>query len=97
MLLQIFSQADTTLKRWILEFAAGRKKAEVRNGIIRNDSLWDKLFFNKIQVGDSRSESEVKELLFLLAMTGFLTRGFQTVGKISSWIGLSSIGTDCRG
>uniref|UniRef100_A0A8C3RK20 Arachidonate--CoA ligase n=1 Tax=Cyanoderma ruficeps TaxID=181631 RepID=A0A8C3RK20_9PASS len=45
----IFSQADTSLKRWILEFAARRKKAEVRNGIIRNDSLWDKLFFNKIQ------------------------------------------------
>uniref|UniRef100_A0A8C3LGM4 Long-chain-fatty-acid--CoA ligase n=1 Tax=Chrysolophus pictus TaxID=9089 RepID=A0A8C3LGM4_CHRPC len=48
-LLQIFSQADTSLKRWVLEFAARRKKAEVRNGIIRNDSLWDRLFFNKIQ------------------------------------------------
>ncbi|KAM6055209.1 long-chain-fatty-acid--CoA ligase 6 isoform 1-T1 [Theristicus caerulescens] len=46
---KIFSQADTSLKRWILEFAAKRKKAEVQNGIIRNDSLWDKLFFNKIQ------------------------------------------------
>ncbi|OXB76686.1 UNVERIFIED_CONTAM: hypothetical protein H355_008725 [Colinus virginianus] len=46
---KIFSQADTSLKRWVLEFAARRKKAEVRNGIIRNDSLWDKLFFNKIQ------------------------------------------------
>ncbi|XP_010154059.1 PREDICTED: long-chain-fatty-acid--CoA ligase 6 isoform X3 [Eurypyga helias] len=46
---KIFSQADTSLKRWILEFAAKRKKAEVRSGIIRNDSLWDKLFFNKIQ------------------------------------------------
>ncbi|XP_010080253.1 PREDICTED: long-chain-fatty-acid--CoA ligase 6 isoform X3 [Pterocles gutturalis] len=46
---KIFSQADTSLKRWLLEFAAKRKKAEVRNGIIRNDSLWDKLFFNKIQ------------------------------------------------
>ncbi|XP_009889098.1 PREDICTED: long-chain-fatty-acid--CoA ligase 6 isoform X3 [Charadrius vociferus] len=46
---KIFSQADTSLKRWVLEFAAKRKKAEVRNGIIRNDSLWDKLFFNKIQ------------------------------------------------
>lgn len=68
---QIFSQADTSLKRWILEFAAKRKKAEVRNGIIRNDSLWDKLFFNKIQVSDSRSESQVKELSFLLAVTGF--------------------------
>uniref|UniRef100_A0A8U7NN30 Arachidonate--CoA ligase n=1 Tax=Corvus moneduloides TaxID=1196302 RepID=A0A8U7NN30_CORMO len=58
---KIFSQADTSLKRWILEFAARRKKAEVRNGIIRNDSLWDKLFFNKIQVSDLRSESEVYE------------------------------------
>ncbi|XP_015285021.1 PREDICTED: long-chain-fatty-acid--CoA ligase 6 isoform X2 [Gekko japonicus] len=46
---KIFSQADTSLKRWLLEFAAKRKKAEVQSGIIRNDSLWDKLFFNKIQ------------------------------------------------
>ncbi|XP_009586189.1 PREDICTED: long-chain-fatty-acid--CoA ligase 6 isoform X3 [Fulmarus glacialis] len=46
---KIFSQADMSLKRWILEFAAKRKKAEVRKGIIRNNSLWDKLFFNKIQ------------------------------------------------
>ncbi|KFR08171.1 Long-chain-fatty-acid--CoA ligase 6, partial [Opisthocomus hoazin] len=52
---KIFSQADTSLKRWALEFAAKRKKAEVRNGIIRNDSLWDKLFFNKIQVSNFRS------------------------------------------
>ncbi|NWX46425.1 ACSL6 ligase, partial [Steatornis caripensis] len=59
---KIFSQADTSLKRWVLEFAAKRKKAEVRNGIIRNDSLWDKLFFNKIQVRNLRSESKVKEL-----------------------------------
>lgn len=47
---QIFSQADTPLKRWLLEFAAKRKQAEVRSGIIRNDSIWDELFFNKIQV-----------------------------------------------
>ncbi|XP_038627911.1 long-chain-fatty-acid--CoA ligase 6 isoform X1 [Tachyglossus aculeatus] len=46
---KIFSQADTPLKRWLLEFAAKRKKAEVRSGIIRNDSIWDELFFNKIQ------------------------------------------------
>ncbi|XP_063148394.1 long-chain-fatty-acid--CoA ligase 6 [Candoia aspera] len=48
---KIFSQADTPMKRWLLEFAATRKKAEVQSGIIRNDSLWDKLFFNKIQAG----------------------------------------------
>uniref|UniRef100_A0A8C2UHC7 Long-chain-fatty-acid--CoA ligase n=1 Tax=Coturnix japonica TaxID=93934 RepID=A0A8C2UHC7_COTJA len=53
---KIFSQADTSLKRWVLEFAARRKKAEVRNGIIRNDSLWDKLFFNKIQVWSLKSD-----------------------------------------
>ncbi|XP_006872993.1 PREDICTED: long-chain-fatty-acid--CoA ligase 6 isoform X1 [Chrysochloris asiatica] len=46
---KIFSQANTPLKRWILEFVAKRKRAEVRSGIIRNDSIWDELFFNKIQ------------------------------------------------
>ncbi|XP_068836681.1 long-chain-fatty-acid--CoA ligase 6 isoform X6 [Capricornis sumatraensis] len=46
---KIFSQADTPLKRWLLEFAAKRKQAEVRSGIIRNDSIWDELFFNKVQ------------------------------------------------
>ncbi|XP_068391933.1 long-chain-fatty-acid--CoA ligase 6 isoform X7 [Eschrichtius robustus] len=48
---KIFSQADTSLKRWLLEFAAKRKQAEVRSGIIRNDSIWDELFFHKIQAG----------------------------------------------
>uniref|UniRef100_A0A8C5VN11 Long-chain-fatty-acid--CoA ligase n=1 Tax=Microcebus murinus TaxID=30608 RepID=A0A8C5VN11_MICMU len=47
---KIFSQANTPVKRWLLEFAAKRKQAEVRSGIIRNDSIWDELFFNKIQV-----------------------------------------------
>ncbi|XP_030068484.1 long-chain-fatty-acid--CoA ligase 6 [Microcaecilia unicolor] len=46
---KIFSQADTPVKRWLLEFASKRKEAEVRSGIIRNDSLWDKLLFKKIQ------------------------------------------------
>uniref|UniRef100_A0A8B9I9E0 Arachidonate--CoA ligase n=1 Tax=Anser brachyrhynchus TaxID=132585 RepID=A0A8B9I9E0_9AVES len=49
LLNRMYDKVNTSLKRWILEFAAKRKKAEVRNGIIRNDSLWDKLFFNKIQ------------------------------------------------
>ncbi|XP_070090527.1 long-chain-fatty-acid--CoA ligase 6 isoform X9 [Equus caballus] len=46
---KIFCQADTPVKRWFLEFAAKRKQAEVQSGIIRNDSIWDELFFNKIQ------------------------------------------------
>uniref|UniRef100_A0A8C8UNT0 Long-chain-fatty-acid--CoA ligase n=1 Tax=Peromyscus maniculatus bairdii TaxID=230844 RepID=A0A8C8UNT0_PERMB len=46
---KIFHQADTSLKRWLLEFAAKRKQAEVRSGIIRNNSIWDELFFSKIQ------------------------------------------------
>lgn len=48
--LQIFSQANTPLKRWLLNFAAKRKSAEVSSGIIRSDSIWDKIFFSKIQV-----------------------------------------------
>ncbi|XP_075712558.1 long-chain-fatty-acid--CoA ligase 6 isoform X2 [Rhinoderma darwinii] len=46
---KIFSQANTPVKRWILEFASRRKEAEVRRGVIRNNSLWDKLMFNKVQ------------------------------------------------
>ncbi|XP_073498743.1 long-chain-fatty-acid--CoA ligase 1 isoform X3 [Phyllobates terribilis] len=48
-LVQIFGQANTTLKRWLLDFASKRKEAELRSGIIRKDSLWDKLIFQKVQ------------------------------------------------
>ncbi|XP_063776799.1 long-chain-fatty-acid--CoA ligase 1 isoform X1 [Pseudophryne corroboree] len=46
---RVFGQANTTLKRWLLEFASKRKEAELRSGIIRKDSLWDKLIFQKLQ------------------------------------------------
>uniref|UniRef100_A0AAY4E9B6 Long-chain-fatty-acid--CoA ligase n=1 Tax=Denticeps clupeoides TaxID=299321 RepID=A0AAY4E9B6_9TELE len=46
---KIFSQANTPLKRWLLNFAAKRKGAEVSSGVIRSDSMWDKIFFSKIQ------------------------------------------------
>uniref|UniRef100_A0A2K6TZQ3 Long-chain-fatty-acid--CoA ligase n=1 Tax=Saimiri boliviensis boliviensis TaxID=39432 RepID=A0A2K6TZQ3_SAIBB len=46
---RIFGQANTTLKRWLLDFASKRKEAELRSGIVRNNSLWDKLIFHKIQ------------------------------------------------
>lgn len=47
---RIFAQANTTVKRWLLDFASKRKEAELRSGIIRNNSVWDKLIFHKIQV-----------------------------------------------
>uniref|UniRef100_A0A8C2ZYE2 Long-chain-fatty-acid--CoA ligase n=1 Tax=Cyclopterus lumpus TaxID=8103 RepID=A0A8C2ZYE2_CYCLU len=46
---KIFSQANTPVKRWLLNFAAKRKGAEVSSGVIRSDSVWDKIFFSKIQ------------------------------------------------
>ncbi|KAM8835961.1 long-chain-fatty-acid--CoA ligase 6 isoform 1-T2 [Synchiropus picturatus] len=46
---KIFSQANSPWKRWLLNFAAKRKGAEVSSGIIRSDSIWDKIFFSKIQ------------------------------------------------
>ncbi|KAG7281202.1 hypothetical protein CRUP_022867 [Coryphaenoides rupestris] len=46
---KIFSHANTPLKRWLLNFAAKRKGAEVSAGVIRSDSFWDKVFFSKIQ------------------------------------------------
>ncbi|XP_019390233.1 PREDICTED: long-chain-fatty-acid--CoA ligase 1 isoform X2 [Crocodylus porosus] len=46
---KIFGQANTSLKRWILDFASKRKEAELRSGVVRNNSLWDKVIFRKIQ------------------------------------------------
>ncbi|TRZ23195.1 hypothetical protein HGM15179_003896 [Zosterops borbonicus] len=46
---RIFGQADTSLKRWLLDFASKRKEAELRSGIVRNNSFWDKVIFRKIQ------------------------------------------------
>ncbi|XP_053315270.1 long-chain-fatty-acid--CoA ligase 1 isoform X1 [Spea bombifrons] len=46
---KIFGQANTPMKRWMLEFASKRKEAELRSGVIRNNSFWDKLIFHKVQ------------------------------------------------
>ncbi|KAF7666250.1 hypothetical protein LDENG_00112830 [Lucifuga dentata] len=46
---RIFSQASTPMKRWLLNFAFRRKKAELRSGVVRQDSVWDKLIFKKVQ------------------------------------------------
>ncbi|KAK3526330.1 hypothetical protein QTP70_024282 [Hemibagrus guttatus] len=46
---KIFGQANTPLKRWILNFAFRRKEAEMMSGIMRRNSLWDKIIFKKVQ------------------------------------------------
>ncbi|XP_034038236.1 long-chain-fatty-acid--CoA ligase 1-like [Thalassophryne amazonica] len=46
----IFGQANTSVKRWLLGFAYRQKKAELMKGIIRRDSVWDHLIFKKVQV-----------------------------------------------
>ncbi|GCC26966.1 hypothetical protein chiPu_0005386 [Chiloscyllium punctatum] len=46
---KIHSQANSFLKRWILQIATWRKTAELRKGIMRRNSIWDKLVFRKIQ------------------------------------------------
>uniref|UniRef100_A0AAR2JK47 Arachidonate--CoA ligase n=1 Tax=Pygocentrus nattereri TaxID=42514 RepID=A0AAR2JK47_PYGNA len=43
------SGAQTPFKKWLLNFAIERKHAEVKQGIIRNDSIWDKFIFHKVQ------------------------------------------------
>lgn len=48
--LQVFGQANTPLKRWLLDFAFRRKEAELKNGVVRKDSMWDTLIFKKVQV-----------------------------------------------
>ncbi|XP_077381454.1 long-chain-fatty-acid--CoA ligase 1a isoform X3 [Festucalex cinctus] len=46
---KIFSQANTPLKRWMLDLAFRRKQSELNSGIVRRDSIWDKLIFRKVQ------------------------------------------------
>uniref|UniRef100_A0A667Z3B2 Arachidonate--CoA ligase n=1 Tax=Myripristis murdjan TaxID=586833 RepID=A0A667Z3B2_9TELE len=46
---KIFGQANTSLKRWVLEFAYRRKEAELKNGIVRRNSIWDRLIFRRVQ------------------------------------------------
>ncbi|KAG7272812.1 hypothetical protein CRUP_025792 [Coryphaenoides rupestris] len=46
---QVQSGANTAFKKWLLNFAVERKYAEVKEGIIRKNSVWDKLLFHKVQ------------------------------------------------
>ncbi|XP_063739977.1 long-chain-fatty-acid--CoA ligase 1a isoform X2 [Eleginops maclovinus] len=46
---KVFSQANTPLKRWLLDFAFSRKEAELKSGVVRKDSMWDKIIFKKVQ------------------------------------------------
>uniref|UniRef100_A0A8D0GIT2 long-chain-fatty-acid--CoA ligase n=1 Tax=Sphenodon punctatus TaxID=8508 RepID=A0A8D0GIT2_SPHPU len=46
---KIQSGAQTKFKKLLLNFAASRKHAEVKQGILRNTSIWDKIIFKKVQ------------------------------------------------
>ncbi|XP_030058592.1 long-chain-fatty-acid--CoA ligase 5 [Microcaecilia unicolor] len=46
---KIQSGVQTPFKKYLLNFAVARKYGEVRHGIIRNDSIWDKYIFRKVQ------------------------------------------------
>ncbi|NWU82365.1 ACSL5 ligase, partial [Onychorhynchus coronatus] len=46
---KIQSGANSPVKRCLLNLAVTMKTAELKQGIIRNDSIWDKLIFKKVQ------------------------------------------------
>ncbi|XP_072296137.1 long-chain-fatty-acid--CoA ligase 1-like [Eucyclogobius newberryi] len=46
---KIFGQANSALKRWVLGLAYRRKDAELQRGVVRRDSIWDRLIFSKVQ------------------------------------------------
>ncbi|KAM9326307.1 long-chain-fatty-acid--CoA ligase 5 [Gastrophryne carolinensis] len=46
---RINNGATTPFKKRLLEFAIACKFREVKKGIFRNDSIWDKLIFKKVQ------------------------------------------------
>uniref|UniRef100_A0A8C8BCN5 Arachidonate--CoA ligase n=1 Tax=Otus sunia TaxID=257818 RepID=A0A8C8BCN5_9STRI len=51
---KIQSGAKSPVKRCLLNFAVIMKMAEIKQGIIRNDSIWDQLIFKKVQVSYSK-------------------------------------------
>ncbi|KAJ6669055.1 hypothetical protein lerEdw1_007864 [Lerista edwardsae] len=55
---KVQSGAQTKFKRLLLNIAVARKQAEVKQGIIRNTSLWDKLVFKKIQIFEAYGQTE---------------------------------------
>ncbi|NXE73402.1 ACSL5 ligase, partial [Cochlearius cochlearius] len=46
---KIQSGAKSPVKRCLLNFAVTMKMAEIKQAIIRNDSIWDQLIFKKVQ------------------------------------------------
>uniref|UniRef100_A0A8C2FM52 Long-chain-fatty-acid--CoA ligase n=1 Tax=Cyprinus carpio TaxID=7962 RepID=A0A8C2FM52_CYPCA len=46
---KILGSVTSPLRRAILHYAVRRKQAELGSGVVRNNSLWDRLIFNKIQ------------------------------------------------
>uniref|UniRef100_A0A3Q4BYU3 Arachidonate--CoA ligase n=1 Tax=Mola mola TaxID=94237 RepID=A0A3Q4BYU3_MOLML len=46
---KVQSGAQTPFKKWLVNLAVDRKYAEVKQGVIRTNSLWDKVIFNKVQ------------------------------------------------
>lgn len=60
----------------MLDFASKRKEAELRSGIVRNNSFWDKVIFRKIQVCLKASESK-------FAIAVFHMKGYNLVWLLS--------------
>uniref|UniRef100_A0A668VQB3 Long-chain-fatty-acid--CoA ligase n=1 Tax=Oreochromis aureus TaxID=47969 RepID=A0A668VQB3_OREAU len=46
---KILGSVTSPFRRALLNYAVKRKQAELSSGVVRNNSLWDKLVFNKIQ------------------------------------------------
>lgn len=47
---QILGSVASPLRRAVLQYAVRWKQAELSSGIVRNNSFWDLLLFNRIQV-----------------------------------------------
>ncbi|KAJ3603846.1 hypothetical protein NHX12_028587 [Muraenolepis orangiensis] len=46
---KILGSVSSPLQRALLHYAVRRKQAELSSGVVRNNSFWDKLVFNRIQ------------------------------------------------
>ncbi|KAL2091919.1 hypothetical protein ACEWY4_011717 [Coilia grayii] len=66
---KIMGSVTSPFKRAILQYAVRRKQAELSSGVVRNNSLWDRLVFSKIQVSHTHSPNTTRLIFSKIQVT----------------------------
>lgn len=74
--------SNSPLKKFLFRMALNSKESEIRRGIIRRNSLWDKLIFRKIQEGfGGQLRLMVREIIWDECVEVWIYVFFQVIGS----------------